>query len=398
MSTQLPEATVTSASFLVASLLSCVAAAQDLARDPAQQAAVGPLTVYVGTYTHGASQGIYLCRLDLGTGALTSPELAAEVQNPSFVAIHPSRHFLYAAGELGDFRGKQAGAVSAFAIDPATGRLKLLNQQPSGGGGPCHLVVDAAGKNVLVANYGGGSVAVLPLQKDGRLSEPSCVIQHQGSGPDRQRQQGPHAHSINLDAANHFAFAADLGLDKVLIYRFDANQGTLAPNEPPLAAVAPGAGPRHFAFHPSGKFAYVINEMHSTVTAFAYDRDAGKLQSLQTITTLPADFRGSNTTAEVQVHPSGKFLYGSNRGHHSLAVFAIDQATGKLTSVEQQSTQGKTPRNFGIDPTGKFLLAANMDSNTIVVFRIDPATGVLTPAGHQIDVPIPVCVKMLQLP
>ena len=398
MSTRLHEASVTIASLVAAALFSCVAAAQDSARNPRPQAADGLLTVYVGTYTHGTSQGIYLCRLDLGTGALTSPELAAEVQNPSFVAIHPSRHFLYAAGELGDFRGKQAGAVSAFAIDPATGKLNLLNQQSSGGGGPCYLVVDAAGKNVLVANYGGGSVTVLPLQKDGRLNEPSCVIQHQGSGPDQQRQQGPHAHSINLDAANHFAFAADLGLDKVLIYRFDANQGKLAPNEPPLAAVAPGAGPRHFTFHPSGKFAYVINEMHSTVTAFAYDRDVGKLQSLQTIATLPSDFQGSNATAEVQIHPSGKFLYGSNRGHHSIAIFAIDQATGKLTSVVQQYTLGKTPRNFGIDPTGKFLLAANMDSNTIVVFRINPATGVLTPAGHQIDVPNPVCVKMLRLP
>ena len=398
MSMQCHPAAAVSVLFFVASLFSCVAAAQAPVRQSAEPATSGVLTVYIGTYTRGASRGIYLCRLNLATGALTTPELAAEVQNPSFVALHPSRRWLYAAGELGNFRGQQTGAVSAFAIDPATGKLSLLNQQPSGGGGPCYLIVDAAGKNVLAANYGSGSVAVLPLQADGRLSEAACVIQHQGSGPDRQRQQGPHAHSINLDAANRFAFAADLGLDKILVYRFDAAQGTLAANDPPSAAVAPGAGPRHFAFHPSGKFAYVINEMHSTVTAFAYDRDAGKLQSLQTITTLPADFRGNSTTAEVQVHPSGRFLYGSNRGHDSIAVFAIDQATGQLTAIQHQSTQGKTPRNFGIDPTGRFLLAANMDSNAIVVFRIDSATGVLTAAGHQVDVPIPVCVKLLQLP
>jgi 6-phosphogluconolactonase len=389
---------VASASLLITLLLSGIVVAQGLGGDLTPQAATKASGVYIGTYTRGASQGIYHCRLDPSTGDLSSPQLAAAVQNPSFLAIHPNRHWLYAAGELGDFRGTKTGAVSSFAIDSATGSLSLMNQQSSGGSGPCYLVVDAAGKNVLVANYGGGSVAVLPLQNDGKLGEPSCVVQHEGSGPDRQRQQGPHAHSINLDPANRFSFVADLGLDKVFVYRFDTNHGKLLANDPPAVAVAPGAGPRHFAFHPSGKFAYVINEMHSTVTAFTYSAADGKLQKLQTITTLPDGFQGSSTTAEIQVHPTGKFLYGSNRGHDSIAVFAIDQTSGRLTFVEQESTQGKTPRNFGIDPTGKFLLAANMDSNVIVVFGIDPLTGALTPTAHRIDVPTPVCVKLLQLP
>jgi 6-phosphogluconolactonase len=384
--------------FLLAGILYCDAAAQNPDRTSPLPPEAGRLRIYIGTYTRGASQGVYLSQLDLATGALTPPKLAAEVQNPSFLAVHPTGNFLYTAGELADFGGQKAGAVSAFAVDLQSGELKLLNQQPSGGSGPCHLVVDTAGKNVLVANYSAGSVAVLPLQKDGLLREPSTVIQHRGSGPDPQRQKGPHAHSINLDADNRLAFAADLGLDRILIYRFDADQGKLVAHDPPFAAVAPGAGPRHFAFHPSGKYAYVINEMHSTVTAFGYDSQAGKLQTLQTLATLPADFQASNTTAEVQVHPSGKFLYGSNRGHDSIAVFAIDTATGKLTPIQHQSTQGKTPRNFGIDPTGKYLLAANMDSSTLVSLRIDSASGVLRPTGHAIDVPFPVCVKMLRMP
>ena len=360
----------------------------------AERPADPQLPVYIGTYTRGESKGIYLCRLDLATGRLVVQGVAAEVENPSFLAIHPNRQFLYAAGEIGRFAGKSSGAVSAFAVAAATGQLTLLNQQPSGGGGPCHVVVDATGQCVLVANYGAGSVAALPLRADGRLEAPATVIQHQGSSVHPQRQKGPHAHSINLDAANRFAFAPDLGLDRILIYRLDPAAAKLTPHEPPFAALTPGAGPRHFAFHPNRKFAYVINELQSTVTAFAYDAEAGALTMLQTTSTLPADFRDSNTTAEVQVHPSGKFLYGSNRGHHSIAVFTIDPATGSLTAVQHESTQGQTPRNFGIDPSGTYLLAANQDSHNVVVFRIDPATGKLTPTGHQAAVPWPVCVKM----
>ena len=366
---------------------------------PHSQAATkdtNPLRVYLGTYTTGNSRGIYLSELDLATGALSDPRLVAESENPSFLAIHPTKRFLYAVNEVGDYGGVQSGAVSAFAIDSATGDLSFLNQQPSRGGAPCHLVVDKEGKNVLVANYSGGSVAVLPIGSDGRLSPASAFSQHQGSSVNPRRQQGPHAHSINLDAANRFAFAADLGLDKVLVYRFNASDGTLAENDPPSVSVEPGAGPRHFAFHPSGRYAYVINEIASTITAFSYDSARGSLRSIQTVPTLPAGFDQRSSTAEVQVHPSGKFLYGSNRGHDSIAVFQIDLESGKLTYIEHESTQGKSPRNFGIDPTGTYLLAANHNGDNVVVFRINPETGALQPTGHAIEAPTPVCIKFLQ--
>lgn len=354
------------------------------------------MMVYVGTYTQGGkSKGIYLLEMDPETGKLTPKGAVAEVANPSFLAIHPNRRYLYAVGEISDFAGKKSGAVNAFSIDSGTGVLTLLNQQPSVGAGPCHLIVDRSGKNVLVANYGGGSVAALPLAADGRLGEASAFIQHEGKSVNPRRQEGPHAHSINVDRANRFAFAADLGLDKVLIYRLDSSKGTLSPNDPPAGVVPPGSGPRHFAFHPNGRYAYVINEISSTVTGFAFDSKSGALNPLQTLSTLPAEYRGGGGTAEVQVHPSGKFLYGSNRGHDSIAIFAINAGTGMLSPAGHQLTGGKTPRNFGIDPTGAFLLAANQNSDTIVVFRIDAQTGALSPAGHQVEVPSPVCVKFL---
>jgi 6-phosphogluconolactonase len=353
--------------------------------------------VYVGTYTASMSKGIYYFQLDLASGETTPVKLMVEAVHPSFLAVHPNHRFLYAVNEMSDFKGMKSGAVSAFAMDAKTGNLTFLNQKPSHGGGPCHLVVDKQGKNVLVANYGGGSVASLPIQSDGRLGEATSTIQHEGKSVNPQRQTSPHAHSINLDVANRFAAAADLGLDKVLVYRFDAAKGTLAPNDPPAASVAPGAGPRHFAFHPNGKYAYVINEINLTVTAFSYDAPKGVLKEIHTVPTLPEGTLPTGSTAEVQVHPSGKFLYGSNRGHDSIAIFAIDEKTGRLTVVGHQSTQGKTPRNFGIDPTGQYLLAANQQSDTIVVFRIDPQTGTLTPTGKVLDVPTPVCVKFVPM-
>ncbi len=319
------------------------------------------------------------------------------MKNPSFLALHPNHRFLYAVGEVADFGGKRAGAVSALSIDPQTGKLTLLNQRSSGGDGPCHVVVDKAGKNALVANYGGGSVEPLPIQQDGRLSEASAFIQHQGSSVNPQRQKEPHAHSINLDAANRFAVVADLGLDKVFVYKFDSAKGSLAANDPPSVQVKPGSGPRHFAFHPSGRYAYVINEILCTVTAFSFDAEQGVLKEIQTVSTLPGEVKLDYSTAEVQVHPSGKFLYGSNRGHDTIAVFGIDEKTGKLTYVENQPTQGKVPRNFGIDPTGQYLLAANQNSDTVAVFRIDPKSGALNPTGQIVEVPAPVCVKFLQL-
>lgn len=352
------------------------------------------LWAFVGTYTNGKSEGIYVMQLDLKTGALEQKSVVKS-DNPSFVAIHPTEKFVYAVNEISTFNGETAGAVSSFSFDAAAGQLTFLNQQSSKGPGPCHLVVDKAGENVLVANYGGGSVCVLPVNKlRGRLRPASSFIQHEGSSVS-PRQSTPHGHSINLDAANEFAVAADLGLDKLLVYQFDAKKGTLTPNATPFASVAPGSGPRHFAFHPNGKAAYVINEMNLTVTAFKYDNHAGTLTETQTISTIPSglDTKGFST-AEVQVHPSGKFVYGSNRGHHSIVVFQVGD-DGKLTYVENVNTGGQTPRNFGVDPTGQYLLACNQETDTIVVFKIDQATGKLTSTGQKIDVPTPVCVKMM---
>lgn len=354
------------------------------------------LRVYLGTYTQpGKSEGIYFSDLDLASGKLTAPKLAAKIADPSFLALHPSGKYLYAVSEVGAFKDEKAGAVAAFAIQP-DGALEQLNQQSARGQGPCHLVVDPAGKNVLVANYTGGNVAALPIEKDGRLGKATGFVQHKGSSVDKGRQQAPHAHSINTDSAGKFAFAADLGLDKVLIYRLDADKGTLTANYPPAASVAGGAGPRHFAFHPSGKSAYVINEMGNTITAFSYNADKGALTELHTITTLPADFKGKSYTAEVVVHPSGKFVYGSNRGHDSIAVFSVAADTGRLASVDVHSTKGKWPRNFNIDPTGRYLLAANENSDNIVVFRIDQKTGRLEATGNEIALPRPVCIRFLR--
>src|SRR5213593_2920120 len=353
--------------------------------------------VYLGTYTGGQSKGIYVSRLDSVSGRLGAPELAAETVSPSFLAIHPNQRFLYAANETGDFAGKKSGAVSAFVIDSHSGKLTPLNQQPSGGDGPCHVAVDKTGKTLLVANYGGGSVEAVPIKLDGSLDAPTSFIQHRGSSVDKQRQEGPHGHFIATDAANRFALACDLGLDKVVVYKFDPANSSLVANDPPSASVAPGSGPRHLAFHPGGRFAYVINEMKCTMTAFAYDSSRGDLKEMQNLSTLPEGetVKRNYSTAEVEAHPSGKFLYGSNRGHDSIVVFATDPATGKLSHVENVSTQGKTPRSFGIDPTGNYLLAANQDSGNVVVFRIDPMTGRLTSTETRIEVGKPVCVKFV---
>lgn len=359
--------------------------------------AADAVRVYVGTYTGKGSQGIYRLILNLADGSLREEGVTEGVANPSFLAIDPSGTHLYCVAEIEDFEGKKTGGVAGFAIDPKTGELTTINAQASGGPGPCHLIVDPAGRNVLVANYGGGSVAVLPIDKNGSLKPASCFHQHQGKSVNPARQERPHAHSINLDANHRFAVVADLGMDKILVYRFDSQEGMLEPNNPPSADVEAGGGPRHFAFHPSGKFAYTNHELTSKVTAFAYDAQQGVLTPLQTISTLPRESEDEdNTTAEIQVHPSGKFLYVSNRGHNSIAVYSIDPMTGTLTTVEFTPTGGAIPRNFGIDPTGRYLLAANQDSNDIVVFHIDPQTGALAPTGHKASVPTPVCIKFLR--
>ena len=273
------------------------------------------LFVYIGTYTRGESEGIYVYRMDPSSGALKFASLVSGLDNPSFLAIDPQGRYLYAVNEVEGSSGTPGGAVSAFLIDPETGDLTYLNQQSSHGAGPCHLSVDKTGRFVLVANYREGNVSVLPIQEDGRLGEASDIVQHQGSSVNPERQKGPHAHSITLDPANRYAFAADLGLDKVMIYELDLTQGKLRHSEGPWAQVKAGAGPRHFAFHPNGRYAYLINEIDSTFTAFAYDETRGALREVQTVSTLPEDFAGTNSCADVHVLPSGKFVYGSNRGH-----------------------------------------------------------------------------------
>jgi putative heme-binding domain-containing protein len=354
----------------------------------------GKSWVYVGTYTGKDSKGIYRCEFDSATGKLTEPSLVAETVNPTFLALHPTGKFLYAVGEIGDFAGKKAGAVNAYAIDPKSGDLKLLNQQSSGGQGPCYVTTDKAGKHALVANYGGGSVAVLAIKDDGSLGEQTAFVQHQGSSVDKGRQEGPHAHSINLDKANKYAIAADLGLDKLLVYKYDAAKGTLTPNDPPAMSTAPGAGPRHFSFAPDGKHAYACGEMNSTVMAMDWDAAKGVLKEIQALSTLPAPEKG-NSTAECLVHPSGKFVYVSNRGHDTIALFTVDPGTGKLTAVGDQGKGFKVPRNFNVDPTGKWMLVAGQDSNNVCVFEIDQNNGKLKATENVVKVGMPVCVKFL---
>src|SRR5712692_3969247 len=346
--------------------------------------------VFVGTYTTKTeSKGIYGYEFDADTGRLTPKGVAAETRDPSWVAVHPSGKFLYAANEAG-----KAGSVSAFAVDARSGKLTLLNQIPSLGEDPCYLSFDKTGKYVLVANYSSGTIAVFPILADGRLGEHTAFVKDQGAtGPNKERQEAPHAHWIGVTPGNLFAFVADLGLDEIMMYRFDGNTGSLVPHEPAFATLDPGAGPRHVALHPSGRFVYVVNELKSTVTVFssaAQKKNQPYLVPQQQISALPKNFTGRNDAAEVAVHPNGKFLYTSNRGHDSIAVFAIDDGRGTLTPVADVPTGGKEPRHFAIDPSGKYLLAENQLSNNIVVFRINPATGGLTPTGQVVEVPSPV--------
>ena len=382
----------------------------------------GEYLFFVGTYTDEngkstGSKGIYAFSYDSASGHIASLGLATETTNPSWLAISPDRRFLYAVNEVQNYKGPNSGGVSAFSIDRdkngrATGKLTFLNEVSSRGAGPCYVTVDHTGRFVLVANYDGGSVAIFPVQPDGKLGEASNFAQHTGHGPNPKRQESPHAHSIDLSPDNRFAYVDDLGLDELLIYEFDSVKGKLTPNDPPFAKLDPGAGPRHFALSPSGKFAYVVSEMQGTITAFANDPATGRLERLQTVSTLPSDFRGEIEDAEVEVHPTGKFLYASNRGNdtarsfgaNSIAIFTIDSEKGTLTLVETTTTVGKTPRSFEIDPTGTRLFAANQQSNNIEVFRInvnDDGRTSITKAGHlsatgpSLGAASPVCVKFL---
>ena len=365
----------------------------------AANAQTGKYLFYVGTYTESGSpsKGIYAYRYDEATQEITALGLAAETTNPSWLAIHPNGRFLYAVNEIQNYKGSNSGGISAFSIDRATGKLTFLNEVASRGADPCYLSIDPSGKYALVANYTGGSVATFPIAVDGKLGEASSFIQHTGHGLNPKRQEAAHAHSIDLSPDERFAFVDDLGLDQLLVYKFDKNKGSLKPNNPPFAKLDAGAGPRHFALHPSGQYAYVVSEMGSTVTAFSVASKTGTFNRLQTISTLPEDFKGENDDAEIEVHPSGKFVYASNRGHDSIAVYSVNPDKGTLTLVEFAPTQGKEPRNFAIDPSGMLLFAENQNSNSIVIFRIDQKTGKLTATGKTLEVGQPVCIKFLKV-
>jgi 6-phosphogluconolactonase len=348
---------------------------------------------YVGTYTtKTSSKGIYSFHFDTATGQLTAIGIAAETRDPSWVAVHPGRKFLYAANEAG-----KASTVSAFAVDAKSGKLTLLNQIPSLGEDPCYLSFDKTGKYLLVANYSSGTSAVFPILADGRLGEHTAFVKDQGAtGPNKERQEAPHAHWIETSPDNRFALVADLGLDEVLVYKFDATRGTLTPNEPAFARLKAGSGPRHAVVYPNGKFVFAVSELSSTATSFAYDAKKGTLKETGTASTLPPGFSGRNDVAEAAVHPNGKFLYVSNRGNDSIAILSIDPGNRTLAPAGGIPTGGKEPRHFAIDPSGKYLLAENQFSNNIVVFKIDPGTGGLTATGQVVEVPSPVDIAFLQ--
>ena len=364
---------------------------------PAASVAADSYLVFVGTYASPRSEGIYSYRYDADTGLIEELGLAAPTRSPSFLALHPNGRFLYAVNESGRPDGRKEGAITAYAVEASTGRLRELNHVPSVGAGPCHLSVDPSGSQVLAANYGGGSVVSVALEPDGRLGRQTAFHQHVGSSVNASRQKEPHAHSVQLAPGARYAYVADLGLDRVLIYPFDAARGLSGPAREDSPRLAPGSGPRHLAVHPSGRNAYVINEMLSTLTVFRVGSGGGRLEEVQTVGTLPAGFSGGSSTAEVVVHPSGRFVYGSNRGHDSLAVFSADLATGRLTPKGHVATGGKTPRNFSIDPTGKTLWAANQGTDNIVVFKVDAETGALERTGQELKVGMPVCVRFLRV-
>lgn len=352
-------------------------------------------TVYIGTYAKEGELSIFQCRLNGTTGQITKVSGYKGGANPSFLTLAPDRKCLYAVNEVAQFNGSNTGAVSAFEVDGKTGRLTLLNQQATGGGAPCYITLDKSNKFILVANYMGGNVSIFPLQPGGKLGNLRTKQQHEGNGPNAKRQEKPHAHCIVPAPDNKFVFAVDLGIDKVKSYKLDTKQGVLIPNPDGDFTAQPGAGPRHLTFHPNGKFAFLINELNSSISVLAYNSTNGSFSQTQAIPTIPAGLTQDNYCADIHVSPNGKFLYGSNRGHDSLAVFAINTESGNLTLIEHVSTQGKWPRNFGFDPSGNILLVANQNTNNIVTYRADSETGKLTPTGHSVAIPSPVCLQVV---
>ncbi len=343
---------------------------------------------YIGTYTKGGlSEGIYRSELDLESGAIADCVLAAKSTNPTFLTLNKDCTFLYGSSE-----SDGQGAVEAFKVDAKSGSLEFVNRQRAGGSSTCHVVIDRTGRYLFAASYGSGIVSVTAIKEDGSLGETSCLVQHESETAVDGKIKAPHAHSVNLSGDNRFVFVADLGLDKVMIYRFDADKGVISPNEPAFVRLKPGSGPRHTRFAPDGRHLYVINELDSTISVLAYDGQAGVLKEVQAISTLEAGFTGWNACAEVCIDPQGKFLYGSNRGHNSIAVFSINQSDGTLKPVGHQKAGIDTPRNFAIDPSGKFCLVANQKSDSIIVFKINPQTGALEPTENKIKVEKPVCI------
>ena len=348
--------------------------------------------LYIGAYTNGSSKGIMVARFNPKTGAISEPELAAATPNPSFLAIHNSNRFLYAVNEVDSWSGQRTGAVSAFSFAPGN-KLTPLNQVSSKGRGPCHIALDSGGKMAIVANYSSGSVASYKIGADGKLSEAVSTFQFSGYGPNKSRQEGPHAHSNTVSEDNKFTVACDLGTDRIHIFELDPTAGSLAQHNPAYVRAVPGGGPRHATFHPSGKFLYVNNEMLNSVTVFQWDRWRGLLTEMDTVSTLPKGFTGQSSTAEIRIHPQNGRLYVSNRGHDSIAVFDIGK-DGKLTFIEATPSGGRTPRNFVFDPTGKWLLAAHQDSNNITVFELNKKGG-LKATQSQAKCGAPVCLRFL---
>ncbi len=340
------------------------------------------------------NSGIHSYKVDRVTGAFSFLSATEGPDHPSFLALHPTRPVLYSVCRLREPDKHGCGGVRAYAITSKDGKLEFINQQSSMSDGPCHLEVDETGRFVLVANYSGGSVAMLPLREDGGLEKATGFVKHEGSSIHPGRQENPHPHSINVAPGNCFAFVPDLGTDRIMCYRMDLDQGVLMPHDPPSTQVKAGAGPRHLALHPSGRFAYLINELDSTLIAYALDVERGTLAELQTISTLPEGFEGENYCADVHVSPCGRYLYGSNRGHDSVAVYRIDEQKGILTSIETQATQGAWPRNFAVDPQGRFLWAANQNGDSIVGFRIESKSGKLEATGQTVKAQSPYCIKL----
>ncbi len=352
--------------------------------------------LFVGTYTKKDSKGIYVWRFNSQDGTLRPLGLAAQTENPSFLAIHPKAWFLYAVNEDGNFQGKPTGSVSAFAIDQKTGMLAFINQVASGGTDPCDIVVDHTGHTAAVANYSGGSFALFPIKPTGDLGEASQVEKITGKGPNKKRQEGPHTHSVNVSRDNKSLVVTDLGADKVLAYHFSADKSTVEPASPPFVKVPDGSGPRHSVFSRDARFLYVLNEMGSSVTTFKFDAQTAGLQRLTTVSTLPASYKGPNDAAEILIDRENKFLYTTNRGHDSLAVFAVDEHTGALKLVEHVPTGGQHPRHFTIAPSGNWMLIANMNSDNIVVFSRDRQTGIPKPTGLTVFTSMPVCLKFVR--